>query len=421
MRDILNKHSALIHTGSKLSLVQKKLNNILLKHSFYELGKKEQHSIRLKDLVERFSHSGKYDDKEYLKENLRKLQNKPVEFNVLGKDKQNPHLWVSMSLYAEISIDYQEGLIKYSYPPTMRKILKNPNIYARLNLSLQREFTSQYTITLWELLEEHYSRNNEMVFTDWIELAKFKKIMGVDENKYKEFKYFNLRIIKDPIKELNEKSDLEVEVEFKKVFRRVTEVRFKVFKKAKHQIQQSLEGLSPQDETDEKVVLIRRLIEDYSVSDRKAGGLVNKNSIEQIEINLLFVDEQVDNGSVRNVGAFTVKVIEDNLTLKKNKFDKEDKRRGDIYKEIKKIEIEIEDFDKKFDDYSRERGEREFKELAEERQKEIIKVIKKDYHIRSNFEEMAFVIAYGDISKENKGEYVKDFGGKRSCWRGLMN
>jgi plasmid replication initiation protein len=51
--------------------------------------------------------------------------------------------------------------------------------------------------------------------------------MGIPETMYPQFKEFNRRVIKEPIEEVNTKTDFQITVEYQRINRQVTAVRFK--------------------------------------------------------------------------------------------------------------------------------------------------------------------------------------------------
>jgi plasmid replication initiation protein len=58
--------------------------------------------------------------------------------------------------------------------------------------------------------------------------------MGFQDGEYSEFKILNRWVIKEPLDEINDKSDLLVEAEYKKAGRRVVAVKFHIRPNPKH-------------------------------------------------------------------------------------------------------------------------------------------------------------------------------------------
>lgn len=216
----LKKAAPAIHVASKngrLSFLQRKVGNILLYNAYPDLLSKEIHSIRVKDLAESVGFNS--NDYELLKASLKQLRNIAIEWNVLsneGKEK-----WGISSMIAEAQIE--NGLITYSYPPMLRKLLFDPEIFARIDLRVQKRFSGNYSLSLYENCYRFKSNGT----TGVIPLEIWKKLIGVEAGgTYEVFKNLNRKIIKPAIEEINSVSDIQVTVEYVKEGRKVVGLMF---------------------------------------------------------------------------------------------------------------------------------------------------------------------------------------------------
>ena len=179
----------------------------------------------------------------------------------LGKD--NKAEWGVAGLLAEVRI--RDGICSYQFPHTLRLKLHNPRIYTKLNLRLQNRFRSQYALVLWELCFDYFDTDRSQGETPFISLATFKSLMGLDETDYPVFKVLNRDLIKSAIKEINDLTDYHIEVEQKRMGRKIAELKFRIVKVKQIPIQESVfpdvENLPPvaielvQSEIDRKVAL----------------------------------------------------------------------------------------------------------------------------------------------------------------------
>ena len=80
----LKKHVGAIHIRGKLSLLQRKVSNVLLLNAYEGLREKEMHSIRIKELAEVIGFDSK--NIEALKEALRGLTDIKIEWNILDQE-----------------------------------------------------------------------------------------------------------------------------------------------------------------------------------------------------------------------------------------------------------------------------------------------------------------------------------------------
>ena len=141
----LKKHIGAIYVAGDLTLLQRKIANILLFNAYDKLLTQETHEIRLKDLANIAGYNS--NDIELLKNAFRKLASTGLEWNILDEGKER---WGTASFISDAEIIKGRGICQYSYSPKLRKKLFNPEIYARINLSIQRNFLSTYSLVLYE-------------------------------------------------------------------------------------------------------------------------------------------------------------------------------------------------------------------------------------------------------------------------------
>ena len=174
-QDTLVKHVAAIHVGARLTLVQRKAVNVLLNHAYPSLLNCEEHEIRLKDIANAIGLNS--NNLESLKEALRRLNSTRVEWNILGKDNKEEE-WATTTMLAQAKIS--KGWLNYAYSPELRRHLYRPEIYARINLAIQRTFRSSHALALYE----NCVRFRDVGSTGWITVEDFRKLMGVDDDEY---------------------------------------------------------------------------------------------------------------------------------------------------------------------------------------------------------------------------------------------
>ena len=228
------KASPAIQIQSRISLLQRRAWNVLLANAYNELPNQEIHSVSVVELAAKLGFGD--GNQEYLKEMLRSLVECTVEWNVLNKDKKQE--WGVASLLAEVRIE--EGICFYQYSHTLRLKLHNPRIYTKLNLRLQNRFTSKYALVLWELCFDYFDIARDQGETPFIPLETFKALMGLSETDYPVFKVLNRDLIKPAIKEINDLTDYNVEIEQKRIGRRIGELKFRITRPKQLSVQESL-------------------------------------------------------------------------------------------------------------------------------------------------------------------------------------
>ena len=216
------KHSAAIHIQNNISLLQRRAWNVLLANAYDDLPTEERHRIRVKDLMQVLEFDSK--NEAHLKEALKALTTCGVEWNILDKDGEQE--WGVTTLLAEAVI--KRGTCAYAYGPTLRERLHNPRMYARISLSMQNKFVSKHAQALWELCVDYLDESRNYGETPFIPLEEYRKLMGISEDMYPEFKKLNKWVIKDPVTEINKVTDFQVSVDYQREHRKVAAVKFKV-------------------------------------------------------------------------------------------------------------------------------------------------------------------------------------------------
>lgn len=223
----LIKHSAAINVERKTTYLQQFTWNVMLAQAFHHLVDAEEHEVSVKDLCEFIGLDPR--NKEHLKRSLDGLVGRKVSWDVLGKD--NKRKWGSAALLAGYEVE--GDTLRYSFPKQLRQKLYSPEMYARINLLMQRNFSSKYAIPIYEECVNALIANSNLFRyrygeTELIRLEDFRKWMGIDDGQYEDFKFLNKRVIKEPVQEINNNTDLQIKVEFKRVNRKVVALRFKV-------------------------------------------------------------------------------------------------------------------------------------------------------------------------------------------------
>ncbi len=216
-RDSVKKNVAAIHVSGKLSLLQRKLSNVLLLNAYDELTTRQSHAIDAKTLCLMIGYNS--NDTQTLKAALRSLAETVAEWDMLDKNGKQEWGVSSLLSFAKLS----NGVCEYAYSPALAEKLFDPKIFALINLNIQRRFTSGHGLALYENCFRFVRTRS----TGWWEIGLFRHLMGVaDSTYYESFKHLNAKIIKPAVAEVNKTSNIEVTPEFRKQGRRVSHIRF---------------------------------------------------------------------------------------------------------------------------------------------------------------------------------------------------
>lgn len=289
-RKSLKKHVAAIHTDGQLSLLQRKLSNVLLLNAYESLLTQSEHEIDEKTLCVMLGYDS--NDRKPLKSALKALASIHVEWNILGDDEEEVEWGVSSLLSHAV---LRKGQCRYGYSPALAEKLYNPDIYAGINMSVQRKFRSGHALALYENCYRFHKTGS----TGWWTVKTFRRLMGVDDSDYyRQFKHLNAKIIKPTVREINKVSDIEITPEFKRKGRSVAEIRFLI----KRNEQMPL--LDIDDDAALKDTTVFKRLQAAGISKRLAESWIRQHGEDYVSAKLDLVDGKASQGSVVSVAGY---------------------------------------------------------------------------------------------------------------------
>jgi len=218
-RGSVKKHVAAIHVSGKLTLLQRKLSNVLLLNAYDRLGDVQVFEMDARTLCMMVGYNS--NDFDTLKASLRGLAETVAEWDMLGADGAQEWGVSSLLSYAKL----KGGVCEYAYSPALAEKLADPKVFALINLNIQRRFTSGHALALYENCYRFHRTGS----TGWWPLETFRRLMGVEDSAYyQSFKHLNAKIIKPAVAEVNKSSNIIVTAETRKRGRAGTDIRFAI-------------------------------------------------------------------------------------------------------------------------------------------------------------------------------------------------
>ncbi|MEB3420727.1 replication initiation protein [Salipiger marinus] len=216
-RGAVKKHVAAIHVSGKLTLLQRKLSNVLLLNAYDTLTSQPRHQIDARTLCLMIGYNS--NDMETLKASLRGLAETVAEWDMLDERGQQEWGVSALLSYAKL----KGGVCEYAYSPALAEKLHDPKVFALINLNIQRRFTSGHALALYENCYRFVRTGS----TGWWSLDLFRRLMGVADSPYYDvYKQLNAKIIKPAVAEVNKTSNILLTPETRKMGRTVTDIRF---------------------------------------------------------------------------------------------------------------------------------------------------------------------------------------------------
>lgn len=292
-RGAVKKHVAAIHVSGKLTLLQRKLSNVLLLNAYDTLTSQPRHQIDARTLCMMIGYNS--NDMDTLKASLRGLAETVAEWDMLDADGQQEWGVSALLSYARL----KGGVCEYAYSPALAEKLHDPKVFALINLNIQRKFTSGHALALYENCYRFIRTGS----TGWWSLDLFRRLMGVgDSPYYDEFKHLNAKIIKPAVSEVNKTSNIVVTPELRKMGRNVTDIRFLIAENPQLAILDLDDGEGLRNS--EVYARLRAM----GVSDRLARQWVAEHGEDHMRQKLDYVAGQ---GGVKNAVGYLTKVLQD--------------------------------------------------------------------------------------------------------------
>jgi len=276
-RSAVKKNVAAIHVSGKLTLLQRKLSNVLLLNAYDDLLAKPSHRIDARTLCLMIGYNS--NDTETLKAALRSLAETVAEWDML--DERGRQEWGVSALLSYAKL--KEGVCEYAYSPALAEKLHDPKVFALINLNIQRRFTSGHALALYENCYRFLRTGS----TGWWPIELFRKLMGVDDSAYYEtFKHLNAKIIKPAVDEINRNSNIVVTPDFRRLGRAVSEIRFRIRENPQLAMFEIDDGEALRAST-----TYRRLVA-LGVGDRLARQWIGEHGEEYVAEKLAYVEGQ---------------------------------------------------------------------------------------------------------------------------------
>ncbi|MFM0756039.1 replication initiation protein [Paraburkholderia strydomiana] len=293
----LKKHVATVHVSGELSLLERKIVNVLLLNAYDELLTKKRHTLPVGILCTMLGFDSKNHDA--LKRALLKVMSTPISFDLLHDGGKTD--WEASPLIAYASI--KSGTCAYEYSDWLAEKLANPDIYTLININVQRQFSGGYALALYE----NCLRFKRTGSTGWISVETWRRLLGADASMYDEFKHFSSEVIKKAVKEINQVSNIIVTPEYKREARRVVQIRFLVDDNPQRSM------LDNDEDEDQKAVrgsdAFKRLTK-LGVGDRLAISWIQQEPERALQT-ALYVEERAKRKQIRgNAGGYARTVFE---------------------------------------------------------------------------------------------------------------
>lgn len=244
-----NETIAINPKKGRITLGTRRLFNLLLYFSQQD-GVKEIYSRSITEVMEQITTS---KDSEWLKECFRQMQETSIEWN--NKDGKVEE-WGISSLISEARIisAANSTTIAWALPQIIRDRLLDPRFYTKLSLEIFSKMRTGASIALYEICSRYATNPSHVTNREHWQWWQ-PRLTGNPMRETEEYKYFARDVLRPAVAEVNQVSDVFVELIEHKKGRRIEEIQFKVMRKPTVQIELEL-GKALDNELIESIIVL---------------------------------------------------------------------------------------------------------------------------------------------------------------------
>lgn len=284
---LVNKSNSLITANYDLSLQEQKL--ILTLASTVQPNDEDfkEYEFKIKDfmdLLEIKNNSGYTEIKQMTKNLMRKV------FEIReGRDT------VQMAWFSSVRYREGEGIVILKFDNCLKPyLLQLKEFYTSYKLENILSLKSKYALRLYEIM-----KSNQFRKTFEIELAEFKRILGITEKSYSVYQNVKNKVILQAQKELNTKTDISFDFEEIKTGRKVTSLKFLIKSNAKVNAPKEKAPINEVSaDIDNNVSKLVELMKDNKLTYGEAESIYksgNADLMHIVEVYEHFKNKQADN------------------------------------------------------------------------------------------------------------------------------
>ncbi len=331
----LKKHVAIIQSSNKLSLLQRKIGNALLYYAYQFPFEHEVYEISIAEICRLINYKGL--DYEKIKRALRALNTTEIEWNIL--EEYSVEEWGACTMLAGVTL--RGGKCRYSYYYDFKKLIFVPDMYGKINLSIQAKFTSTYGLALYE----NCIRYRGLPSTKWFTIKSYRLLMGVEDGKYSQFRDLKRRVLDKSVEEINSLTDIQVEPDIQYVSRKPHKIRFKLKQRSIKEPEVKRKA-SP---------IIACLEEEFGLSPKKVKSLLEQYEIDYLQDKISLVRNlpmhKLD--QIKSIAGFYIKAVEEDYQEELSIGELQSKKRKKYLKEAETTLEEKRHFEELRMDYSK--------------------------------------------------------------------
>lgn len=289
-----NESIGVVPQSGRITLLTRRLFNILLYFSQQD-GVRPRYQRNLSEIIANAAFDS--NNTAVVKSQLRKMRNLEIEWNSKSEDVE---IWAVSGLIEQPKIIKRKGqpvVVEWGLPENVSARLLDPDLYTRLSLQLQTELRSGSSIALYEICARYATNPSHLTCSEpWRWWRPRLTGNPEDAGEDGEYKYFKRDVLRPAVAEINQISDLEIELVEHKAGKRITAIQFKVVLKRQPQLKLG-NGANLIDST-----VVERMIQ-LGLSQAEASEIYGNHDENFVRATLDLVEKRVRNPALAKLDA----------------------------------------------------------------------------------------------------------------------
>ena len=228
---------AIVPNKDKISILARKVYNVMMHHAQEQGAEKPFYRVKLDEVIKGIEFNS--NNTEVIKEHLRQMVTTKVEWQ--SPTKGEGAKWAVSALIAHAELKNENGTVymEWSYAVNIKHEILDPQRYARLSLAFQADIKSMPGLVLYEICSRYVDNPGALTARQhWTWWRPVLTGSPADQpGIYIEYKFFKRDVIKRALIEVNQVTDLDVElIEHKERGRSIGEIQFGVRRKKQEKL-----------------------------------------------------------------------------------------------------------------------------------------------------------------------------------------
>ena len=212
-------------------------------------------------------------------ENAKKIIVSLIKLQIIQFQKENSIFGAFVPIY---QIKFIEGRAYYKCSEMFLEILQQKGRYTLIDLHIQRLLPSKYSYIFYEIASLCFNTDKGVGYTEKYTFEEIKKLLGLNNEDYPEYKIFKRNILKKNLISIEEHTEYQMTLKELKSGNKVNQIYFEIRKKGINENKTEIKKIETTDFNPKK----------YSIYDKKIES-------EVIEIDKIYTPNQIQEAKIK--------------------------------------------------------------------------------------------------------------------------